>query len=81
MYQIKTPILAESANLAMEAARGVMSDGIEPRKANAAIAGARAAQNAVRVDVLTRLAAPKIAFLEAKQAQETQGIEDRRKRD
>lgn len=65
MYEIQTPILAKSAALAMNAAEAVMTGALEPKLANAAISGCRAVQGAVRVDVIARLAAPKIAFLEA----------------
>ena len=68
-YQIKTPMLAESAEIALTCAKAVMSGALEPKLANSAISGARAVQSAVRVDVTTRLAAPKIAFLEAKKVE------------
>lgn len=68
MYEIKTPILAKSAQIALDAAEGVMSGALEPKLANSAIGGSRAIQGAVRADVVARLAEPKIRFLESKQA-------------
>jgi hypothetical protein len=73
MYEIKTPLLAESVEAARAVIAGMQTGEMEPAVASRVLSGARVLQAAVATDIKARLAAPKIAAQEAKLIEAARG--------
>lgn len=73
-YEIGTPILRESVEMARRAAEGVLAGAMEPKHANTVLSAARTFQGAVRTDVQARLARPRIERFEIEADRQRQAI-------
>ncbi len=65
-YEVKTPLLIESVEVARAVIRGVQDGSMEMATATRVLSGARILQTAVSSDIRARLADPRIRAQEAK---------------